>query len=97
VRRLAGSEKRIEEVVDVFFGKEKEIPQAIQASITRLTASGVDSRTCSQDNVWRNKYVHFNFSNLKSLVFFLFLPKNSTKWILMLHHGYWRVVFLISW
>jgi hypothetical protein len=31
--------------------------------------------------------VHFNFSSLKAVVFFLFLPKNSTKWILMLHHG----------
>ncbi|OLC69679.1 MAG: hypothetical protein AUH78_23115 [Gemmatimonadetes bacterium 13_1_40CM_4_69_8] len=37
--------------------------------------------------LWRNKHVHFNFSSLTSLVFLVLLPKNGTKWILMLHHG----------
>jgi hypothetical protein len=88
VRRLAATDKRIEEVVDMFFGKKKEIP------------AGYAGRYHALQNKWRgfaylffkmmawsNKYVHFNFSELKSLVFFVFLPKKSNKWILMLHHA----------
>jgi len=88
VRRLAASDKRIEEVVDVFFGKEKEIPAGYSGKYHALNGKWRGFvYLFFKMMVWRNKYVHFNFSSLKSLMFFLFLPKNSTKWILMLHHG----------
>jgi len=88
VRRLAASDKRIEEVVDMFFGKEKEIPASYAGKYHALNNKWRGFvYLFFKMMVWRNKYVHFNFSNFESLVFFLFLPKNSTKWILMLHHG----------
>jgi hypothetical protein len=88
VHRLAASDKRIEEVVDICFGKEKKIPASYSGKYHALNNKWRGFvYLFFKMMVWRNKYVHFNFSNLKSLVFFLFLPKNSTKWILMLHHG----------
>ena len=88
VRRLAASDRRIEEVVDMFFGKEKEIPAGYSGKYRALNNKWRGfAYLFFKMMVWREKYVHFNFSSLKSLVFFLFLPKNSTKWILMLHHG----------
>jgi len=88
VRRLAASDKRIEEVVDMFFGKEKEIPAGYSGKYRALQNKWRGfAYVFLKMMVWRDKYVHFNFSELKSLVFFVFLPKNSTKWILMLHHG----------
>jgi len=88
VRRLAASDKRIEEVVDMFFGKKKEIPAGYSGKYHAFNNKWRGFvYLFFKMMVWRNKYVHFNFSELKSLVFFLVLPKNSTKWILMLHHG----------
>ena len=88
VRRLAASDKRIEEVVDMFFGKKKEIPAGYSGKYHAFNNKWRGFvYLFFKMMVWHNKYVHFNFSELKSLVFFLFLPKNSTKWILMLHHG----------
>lgn len=88
VRRLAASDKRIEEVVDIFFGKAKEVPDGYSGKYHALNNKFFGYvYLCFRMMAWRNKYVHFNFSSLKSLMFFLFLPKNGTKWILMLHHG----------
>ena len=88
VRRLAASDKRIEEVVDICSGKEKEIPASYSGKYRALNNKWRGFvYLFFKMMVWRNKYVHFNFSSLKSVAFFLFLPKNSTKWILMLHHG----------
>ena len=88
VRRLAASEKRIEEVVDICFGKQKEIPASYSGKYRALNSKWRGFvYLLFKMMVWRNKYVHFNFSSLRSLLFFLLLPKNRTKWILMLHHG----------
>jgi hypothetical protein len=88
VRRLAASDKRIEEVVDMFFGKEKEIPPGYSGKYRALNNKWRGFvYLFFKMMVWRKKYVHFNFSNFKSLMFFVFLPKNNAKWILMLHHG----------
>src|SRR5689334_11862353 len=88
VRRLAASDDRVEEVVDLFFGREKRIPTSY---LGRYRARDNKWRGFAylfvKMMVWHDKYVHFNFSSLKSLMFFLFLPKNRNKWILMLHHG----------
>jgi hypothetical protein len=89
VRRLAATDQRIEEVVDMFFGKEKERPASYSGKYHALNSKwrGFGYLFFKILLLWRNKYVHFNFSNLTSLAFFLFLPKVSTKWILMLHNG----------
>jgi hypothetical protein len=88
VRRLAASDKRIEEVVDMFFGKKKAVPAGYSGKYHAFQSKWRGFvYLFFKMRVWGNKYVHFNFSELKSLVFFLFLPKNSTKWILMLHHA----------
>ena len=88
VRRLAASDKRIDEVVDIYFDKDKEIPLNYLGRYKRLNNKLFGFLYLFfRMVVWRNKYIHFNFSNMNSLVFFLFLPKLSTKWILMLHHG----------
>lgn len=88
VRRLAASDKRIEEVVDMFSGKEKEIPASYSGKYHAFQNKWRGfAYLFFKMMVWSNKYVHFNFSELKSLVFFVLLPKNSNKWILMLHHG----------
>ncbi|MGH9730011.1 MAG: glycosyltransferase [Candidatus Acidiferrales bacterium] len=88
IRRLAASDKRVEEVVDMFSGKEKEIPGSYSGKYHALHNKWRGFvYLFFKMMVWRNKYVHFNFSNLRSLLFFVFLPKRSTKWILMLHHG----------
>jgi len=88
VRRLAASDERIEEVVDIVLGTKKAIPAGYSGRYRRLGNKwrGV-VYLFFRMMAWRNKYVHFNFSNLNSLVFFVLLPKIDTQWILMLHNG----------
>ena len=88
VRRLAASDQRVEEVVDMFFGQQKEVPAGYSGKYRALNNKWRGfAYLFLKMRGWGGKYVHFNFSSLKSIVFFLLLPKNSTKWILMLHHG----------
>jgi len=88
VRRLAVSDIRIEEVVDVYFDKEKEIPADYLGKYKKLKNKWFGFMYLFfKMRVWRNKHLHFNFSTFKSLLFFVLLPKYNTKWILMLHHG----------
>lgn len=88
VRRLAASDKRIEEVVDICPGRKKEIPADFSGRHRALNSKWRGFvYLFFRMMVWRNKYMHFNFSSLTSVMFFLFLPKNTNKWILMLHHG----------
>lgn len=88
VRRLAASDKRIEEVVDIYYNKDKDIPLHYTGKYKKLNNKFFGFLYLFFRMVeWRNKHIHFNFSSLNSLVFFVFLPKFTTKWILMLHHG----------
>jgi hypothetical protein len=88
VRRLSASDKRVEEVVDMFFGEEKEIPAGYAGKYRALQSKWRGfAYLFFKMKEWGDKYVHFNFSELKSLAFFVLLPKKNTKWVLMLHHG----------
>lgn len=88
VRRLAASDKRIEEVVDIYFNNEKEIPKNYLGKYKKLNNKWHGFMYLFiKMMTWHNKYIHFNFSSLKSLAFFVLMPKHKTNWILMLHHG----------
>lgn len=88
VRRLAAADKRVEEVVDMYRGGEKAIPADYAGRYRRLNSLWLGFAYLSVKMLaWRGKAVHFNFSNLTSLMFVGFMPKNGTEWILTLHHG----------
>jgi len=88
VRRLAASDKRIKEVVDIYRGDVKRVPIDYSGKYRKLDNKFFGFIYLFFKMIrYNHKYIHFNFSNLKSLMFFLLLPKYSSKWLLMLHHG----------
>lgn len=94
VRRLAATDKKIEEVIDLYPNKGKEIPPAFKGRYKQCgnRIAGYVYMAAKMIT-WQNKYIHFNFSNFKALIFFIILPKLNSKWILMLHHGELEVQF----
>lgn len=88
VRRLAVSDRRVEEVVDVCFGSDKQVPPGYSGKYRALNSKwrGFIYLFLKMP-AWEDRSLHFNFSNLKSIAFLTLLPKFSTKWILMLHHA----------
>lgn len=88
VRRLAASDNRIKEVVDLYYDIKKEIPSEYHGKY-KLFSNKITGfiYLFLRMFTWREYYIHFNFSTLNSLILFILLPKCSAKWILMLHHG----------
>lgn len=88
VRRLAASDPRVAEVVDMYPGDRKDVPAGFQGEYHRMNGVGrgflyLVLRMRARRGAW----IHFNFSSLTSILFFTLLPKGDDPWILMLHHG----------
>lgn len=87
ISRLA-SLNMINEIIDIYPSRKKLIPKGFNGELVFLKSKISLPRLIflkSLKNI--NYFFHFNFSTTHSLPIFCFIPKLSSRWGLMLHHG----------
>jgi hypothetical protein len=78
----------VDRVVDIYPSSGKMIPDRYSGDVVMLRGiSGLFIYCALIALKLNNDFLHFNFSRVHSIWFFVFCPKLNAKWGLMLHHG----------
>lgn len=87
ISRILCSDNRIKLLIDFYYSKNKIVPDCYKGKYVNYKFKLSSLIYAFFISLNKNNIIHFNFSNVKSLIMFLMFPRINKKMILMLHHG----------